>query len=554
MIKKYLNKIILIIAVTIGGFLRLNSLSVSPPSLNWDEAALGYNAYSISITGKDEYGKLLPVFTRSFDEYKSTLPIYLMIPAIKIFGLNEIGVRFPSALLGTFSILLIYVLTKKLLRDERIASLTSFVFAIEPWSVHFSRVYHEANIALFFLMLGLIMYFYAKKYPKFLPLSVFSFMLSMYTYNSNKIFIPLLLIGLYIVNKNELQGISRKIKYYTGGILIFFITVFIHLALKGEAFARVMSTNIFSFWPVTGVLKSLIETHEIGEAGGFLLHNRYYYFLWEVMGRFISYFSPANLFLREPQEPVTIVAGNSIFYPFEFIPWLIGIYWFVNNIKNQKTVLLITLLSPIPAIVTWNWFQPGRVMSLFMIFCIFIGVGVNKIIESLSKILKSKLYFAYSLLFLNSAVIFYGLVNAFYLYDSINVFLPFRDSGSYQPGFRETVPAVMKLSERYDRVIIESQHAQPYIFYLFYGGYTPKKYLGEIDPVKIGTPRKYYDFGKFHFRKIYWPDDRNLVKTLFVGNDQNLPDKDIDQGNNISLKENIVNSRGDILSKIVGTK
>src|SRR3989344_3794562 len=106
------NKLLFAILL-IGGFLRFFNIANSPPSLNWDEAALGYNAYSILHTAKDEYGVTLPLITRSFDDYKSMLPAYAMVISVAVFGLNETGVRLPSAFFSTLSILLIYHLAKK---------------------------------------------------------------------------------------------------------------------------------------------------------------------------------------------------------------------------------------------------------------------------------------------------------------------------------------------------------------------------------------------------------------------------------------------------------
>jgi hypothetical protein len=286
----------------------------------------------------------------------------------------------------------------------------------------------------------------------------------------------------------------------------------------------------------------LIEKHSISGLADFLLHNQFFYFVWEVVGRYLAYFSPLNLFLREPQEPSTIVVGNSIFHPFEFIPWIIGLVYLARNIKKHKEFFALLVLSPLPAIITWNWFQPGRMMALFTVFSILIGVGVVKLFERLR--IKKVLYFSFAV---------YGLVAAFYLFDAINVQLPTRDSGNWQPGFRETVPVVMKLEKDYDQVIIETPHAQPYIFYLFYGKYPPQKYLDELDLEKIGTPRKVYDFGKFKFRKIYWPEDRNLKNTLFVGSQENLPSKDI-ENERARLIEMVYDRRGNVVAKIVGIK
>src|SRR3990167_8598168 len=96
----HMNKkifIFLTIIIGIASVLRLWQLGKVPSSPDWDEVALGYNAYSILQTGRDEYGKFLPIVLRSFDDYKPALYVYLAIPAIKLFGLNVFAVRLPSA-------------------------------------------------------------------------------------------------------------------------------------------------------------------------------------------------------------------------------------------------------------------------------------------------------------------------------------------------------------------------------------------------------------------------------------------------------------------------
>src|SRR5512141_1077338 len=95
---------ILMVAV----FLRFYQLGSIPASPDWDEAALGYNAYSILKTGRDEYGKFLPLVFRSFDDYKPPLYIYLTVPMVALFGLNVFAVRLSSVLLGTLTVLLTY--------------------------------------------------------------------------------------------------------------------------------------------------------------------------------------------------------------------------------------------------------------------------------------------------------------------------------------------------------------------------------------------------------------------------------------------------------------
>ena len=59
--EKIKQAILVSLIVLIAGFFRLYQLGDVPPSPDWDETALGYNAYSISKTGKDEYGIFMPL-------------------------------------------------------------------------------------------------------------------------------------------------------------------------------------------------------------------------------------------------------------------------------------------------------------------------------------------------------------------------------------------------------------------------------------------------------------------------------------------------------------
>src|SRR6185369_8537483 len=98
LIKMKRNTLFLLIGILfIGALFRFWALGTNPPSLDWDEAALGYNAYSIMQTGRDEYGKSYPIILQSFGDYKPALYTYLTIPSVALFGLTPFAVRLPSA-------------------------------------------------------------------------------------------------------------------------------------------------------------------------------------------------------------------------------------------------------------------------------------------------------------------------------------------------------------------------------------------------------------------------------------------------------------------------
>src|SRR6266576_2267101 len=94
-------KIFLFAVLLTAILLRFYQLGSNPPSLTWDEAAWGYNAYSLGIDGRDEFGKFLPYdYLESFGDFKPPMYAYLSILPVKLFGLTEFATRFPSAFFG----------------------------------------------------------------------------------------------------------------------------------------------------------------------------------------------------------------------------------------------------------------------------------------------------------------------------------------------------------------------------------------------------------------------------------------------------------------------
>ncbi len=109
-----MKKFLLIIIILLGFLLRTFRLGNRPTGFTWDEAALGYNAYSLLKTARDEYGQLIPVVFKSFGDYKPGLYIYFTVPVVKFLSLNEFSTRLPSAIFGTLLLAVIFVLSKLL--------------------------------------------------------------------------------------------------------------------------------------------------------------------------------------------------------------------------------------------------------------------------------------------------------------------------------------------------------------------------------------------------------------------------------------------------------
>ena len=105
------KKLVIVLIFLLAFFLRTWNLSKYPVSLSMDEAAIGYNAYSILKTGHDEYKEFLPLTFRSAGDYKPPVDFYLTVPSIFLFGLTEFSIRLPVALVGSLTaVAFIYLL------------------------------------------------------------------------------------------------------------------------------------------------------------------------------------------------------------------------------------------------------------------------------------------------------------------------------------------------------------------------------------------------------------------------------------------------------------
>src|SRR3990167_8182432 len=113
---KYLNIIAIVLLAAILRFYQLGNI---PPSLDWDEVSLAYNAKALLQTGKDEFGNSWPITIRSFNDYKPSLYTYSLIPALAILGESNFAIRFPSAIAGILTVVATYFLVKELFENSK---------------------------------------------------------------------------------------------------------------------------------------------------------------------------------------------------------------------------------------------------------------------------------------------------------------------------------------------------------------------------------------------------------------------------------------------------
>ena len=213
--------ILLFLIVAMAAILRLYKITDNPPALYWDEVAIGYNAYSINQTGKDEWGISWPTLFRSYDDYKPPVYIYTVALFQKFLGPTDLSVRLPSAIAGILTVLFLFYLVKELTNRYPLAALCSALLATSMWHIQFSRAGFEANLALMFVVLGVWLFLLAmRKNIKLLFLSFVFLALATITYANAKLFVPIFLLVLIII-------FFKKIKQNLKSVIVIGLICFV---------------------------------------------------------------------------------------------------------------------------------------------------------------------------------------------------------------------------------------------------------------------------------------------------------------------------------------
>ena len=124
----------LIPIVVLAAFLRFHDLGRVPSGFTADEAAVGYNAFSFLETGKDRLGEVLPLYVNNFGDSIEATYSYLVVPGIVFMGLDEFSARFPAAVSGVLTVIVLFFLGTRLF-EPRVGTLAACLLAISPWSL-----------------------------------------------------------------------------------------------------------------------------------------------------------------------------------------------------------------------------------------------------------------------------------------------------------------------------------------------------------------------------------------------------------------------------------
>jgi len=513
-------KIYLVLIITLAAFLRFWQIDKYPAGFNADEAAYGYNAYSLIQTGKDEFGHPWPVHLVSFADYKPGGTAYLAIPFVKLFGLNELSVRLPSLLFGVVSVFLIFLLVQELFGLYYLSLIASFFLTISPWHIHFSRGAWETNLATTFLLLGTYFFFKGLRYPKFFVFSIISYSFSIYTYHTPRVLIPLL--GIFLIvsfRKTLLKNIKLVGLSFFVGLLIMLPFIF---SFFGPAVsARFSGVSVFAdIGPIWQVNRSRGEHPNFNSPAVKVLHNKAVVYTLKISQNWLSHFDGNFLFVLGDQIKRSNSPGMGEMYLFDLIFILAGVYFFVKiRPKNYQFVFFWLLLSPIAASLTFQSPNALRAHNMIIPLVIISAYGLYNLLILARNVLSKKLFYVVCCL-LSVAIAW----NVSYFLHQYFVHYPKTYPEAWEYGIKDLVDYLKPIKGNYDKIYVTEKYDQPYIIFLFYLKYPPEKFQKEAvltkrDKFGFSTVR---DFDNFHFENIVWDNLKDKKNVLVCGTNEEI--------------------------------
>ncbi len=494
--KKYILPIILTVIIVLAFGLRFYKVKTIPPSLNWDETSIAYNAYSILKTGRDEWGKSFPLHFKSYGEYKLPAQVYASIPGIFIFGLNEFGVRITPVIYGTLTVLLLYFLVQEAFRKKSVSLISAFLLAVSPWHIQLTRASFESSFALFWIVAGIWFLIKGLKKPKWLIFSMIPFVISVYTYNSARVFTPLFLFTLAVLFRKYFWE-KRKWFLIAGALFAVLMLPLVPFVLSGEASARY---KLVSITDEKGLIPRINERRGASTLPWIFpraVHNKVTYLSFYFAKNYLAHFTPDFLFVNGAGHRQHHVQGVGELYWFQAPFLLLGVFFLIKKKdRNLKILIPWLLIAFIPVAMTNDSIPNAlRTLNAAPVYQIFSALGIYY----LCTLIKNKKIF-YVLMGI-SILLF--LVNFSVYLKNLFVDYSVKYSRDWQYGNKEVVEYIKNNQDKYDLITFTRHYGEPHMFTLFYLNYDPNKFQNSPNMDRFET----YDWVRvLRFDKFYFPD------------------------------------------------
>lgn len=495
--------LILAIIVIIGLLVRLWQVDGLPKILNRDEAALAYNAYLISQTGKDEFGRSLPFTFESFGDYKLPGYVYTLAGLFKVLPVNDFVVRLPSVIAGTWLIIAGFWLAKNFKFSDNLALIFALTISLNPVFWFYSRIAFEANVALAFFTTALVFFTTPKPTIKSDLGGTLLTIAALLFYNTPLLLLPFLGISLVIA-----RGVTKPKKWLPVGFLLTIVFVFFYWQLST---LTAQKSGITWFSDETTWDESVKYYNQFSGLEQKIVGNRFVFFGKKIVPKIIASFSPKFLVTTGGSHPWHTLPGWGHLYWSTYIFGLVGLMLTLMAAKADPKIrglILLLFFALIPSVITVDAPHATRSLLFLLLFTLMSVFTLQALPKKLS----------HPLMVLFVVCQFLGAT--FYGYHYFFIF-PENQPQSLQVGFEQAIQKIEQ-SQPTAKVAIVDESGYQYILTAWYLKLEPNLFLSTIIkqlPTKIG-----FKYGQqvSHYHFIAQEADRDPSETILLEWKDNL--------------------------------
>lgn len=343
------RKAILILAafLLLGFLIRVYRIASLP--MYGDELTMVYDTYSILKTGMDQTGQRFPL-TFTMGAGRPGGYVYFSVPFVAAFGPTVWGVRSLSLLSGLGIIVLSFFLVKKLF-GEKAGLIAAFIASVSPWDIYLSRGGFEAHFALFLALSGIVAFLYAggKKWLYILWAVLWG--LSIHTYPTFKLTLPLMFLILLWYTKVSWKIVKDKIFIMALVILAIFGALAIKETIWGKSEERFLSINVFANQDLEQKIVQLINSERtmstLPEPLKLVYFNKPFEYTRTLYENYMKNISFDFLFLRGDGNPRHNPAEFGMLYLIELLLFFLGMFYLWSE-KRRELILILSWILIVP--------------------------------------------------------------------------------------------------------------------------------------------------------------------------------------------------------------
>ena len=491
-LQKNKTLILLLVILVIATFFRLWQLESIPPGLYPDEA----------INANDALSNPWKVFYPD-NNGREGLFMNLLLLSFSVFGISIWALKFVPAIIGIFTVLGLYLLTKELFnkwgenKANCIALFSSFFLAVSFWHVNFSRIDFRAILVPFVLVFSFYFLFKGyrtKKLWNFILAGVF-FGLGFHTYISFRLAVLILFIVLFTWFLAYLK--EKQLKKFFSFSILFLVSIFIIALPIGLYFldnpqdfvSRATGVSIFS-------QESMIKA--FGES-------------------LVKHLAMFNIY-GDPNWRHNFAESPQLFLPIGILflaGFVLTIKKFVLSIKNKDYILfsICCLLFGwffvllLPGILTAEGLPHAlRVIGVIPVAYIFAGLGAWWVYEKLNKTIQKKKI-------VNGILIIFLIIVAGFQFNKYFLDWGVRPEveGAFAKNYVEIANYLNSLPPEVQKYVIVNELGHP-----LYGITIPGQTIMFIESTKFGRPDSIYIKAE-ELDKIAPDKQKTAIASLYEG-------------------------------------